>query len=184
MMYQTPQHGFSLIETLVAIAILLIAIVGPLAIVSRSFEGAVFARQQVQASFLAQEGLELIYLLRNQQALEAIDGGDAWGWTDDDSIYSTCFEGEGCGLYISDGSIPAPTDCTGDSCVLKEADDESSRSQFIHGGDGDPTPYTRAIKLEEVTSGELKVTSEVTFSAGLLGRDQTTTVVGYLYNIY
>ena len=56
------KKGFSLIETMVAIAILLIAIVGPMTLASNSLVASAIAKDQFIASFLAQEDFHL----RNQ----------------------------------------------------------------------------------------------------------------------
>ena len=55
----SKQSGFSLIETLVSISILLIVIVGPMSISNNSAKGSSFSNEQVTAFFLAQEGAEL-----------------------------------------------------------------------------------------------------------------------------
>jgi type II secretory pathway pseudopilin PulG len=52
-------RGFTLIEAFVAIAVLMIAIVGPLALFSRAIGDATSVKNQMIAYYLAQEGLEL-----------------------------------------------------------------------------------------------------------------------------
>ena len=54
------QQGFTLIETFIAISILLLAITGPLTLVSNSISDASYAANQITAFYLAQEGLELV----------------------------------------------------------------------------------------------------------------------------
>jgi len=63
------QAGFSLVETLVSISILLLVIVGPMTITSRTAKSATFASEQVQAFFLAQEGVELAQKARSDLVL-------------------------------------------------------------------------------------------------------------------
>ncbi|TSC84079.1 MAG: Uncharacterized protein G01um101417_348 [Parcubacteria group bacterium Gr01-1014_17] len=58
-------RGFSLIETLVAVVILVSAVVGPLTLAQRSIRSAVYARDQVTASFLAEEAIEYIRSVRD-----------------------------------------------------------------------------------------------------------------------
>lgn len=58
-------RGFSLIETLVAVVILVSAVVGPLTLAQRSIRSAVYVRDQVTASFLAEEAIEYIRSVRD-----------------------------------------------------------------------------------------------------------------------
>lgn len=57
-----PNQGFTLIETLVGITILLVAVVGLLFIAFQGINLSYFSRDQVIASYLAQEGIELVRL--------------------------------------------------------------------------------------------------------------------------
>ncbi len=58
--FQIYNKGFTIIETLVAIAILMISIAGPLTIAQKSLLSALYARDQVTASFLAQDAIETL----------------------------------------------------------------------------------------------------------------------------
>lgn len=111
MKFRHTQHGFTFVETLVAIAILLIALVSPLTIVSKTSQSNTLANEQIIAFFLAQEGVELAQQLRDQASLiyrkEVNDGNsptDAWlsalalhnpAFTH----FATCSLPSGCGLY-------------------------------------------------------------------------------------
>jgi type II secretory pathway pseudopilin PulG len=52
--------GFTIIETLVAITVLMIAVAGPLVVASKGLNAALYARDQVIATYLAQESMEVI----------------------------------------------------------------------------------------------------------------------------
>lgn len=58
--HRDSKSGFTLIETFVAITILLIAVIGPLALVSKSLSDSIFAQNQITAFYLGQEALELV----------------------------------------------------------------------------------------------------------------------------
>jgi len=63
------QAGFTLIETLVAISLVSVAIVAPMSLVSRSLASAFYARDQVTAYHLAQEGIEAVRAIRDGNIL-------------------------------------------------------------------------------------------------------------------
>ena len=54
------EHPFTLVETLIAISIVTIAISGPMLSASRALIAANIARDQLTASYLAQEGIEYV----------------------------------------------------------------------------------------------------------------------------
>src|SRR3989344_1482076 len=62
--------GFTLIETLVAISLLSVAIVAPMTLASQSLSGAYYARDEITAFNLAQEGLEAVRAMRDGQILD------------------------------------------------------------------------------------------------------------------
>lgn len=59
------KKGFTIVETLVAITVLMIAIAGPLVVASRGLVGASLSKNQMVASYLAQESMEAIKNIRD-----------------------------------------------------------------------------------------------------------------------
>lgn len=70
------KKGFTIVETLVAITILMIAIAGPLVVASKGLFGANVSKDQMIASYLAQESIEVVKNLRDNN----ISNGVAGGW--------------------------------------------------------------------------------------------------------
>ncbi len=69
------EHGFTLIETLVAVSLMVVAIVAPMSLVSQSLTTAYYARDQVAAYSLAQEGIETVRAVRDGNILSnAVNG--------------------------------------------------------------------------------------------------------------
>ncbi len=74
-------HGFTLVETLIAIAVLMISIAGPLVIATKGLTSALYSKDQMIASFLAQESMEVIKNTRDNNVSGAgvgVNVEDVW----------------------------------------------------------------------------------------------------------
>jgi type II secretory pathway pseudopilin PulG len=71
------QSGLTIVESLVAISILVISVLGPLVIVSQALRTSFFARDQLTTYYLAQEAIEHIRNLRDRNSLRETDH-NAW----------------------------------------------------------------------------------------------------------
>lgn len=80
------QRGFTILETLVAISILVLALTAPLAIVAQALRSSYYARDQVTAYYLAQEAIEFLRNKRDNAGLQA--SATAEQWTDTFLAYS------------------------------------------------------------------------------------------------
>jgi prepilin-type N-terminal cleavage/methylation domain-containing protein len=65
----TGHRGFTLIETLVAISVLLLSLAGPLTLAAQALSSAYYARDQITAFYLAQEAVEYVRAKRDQNYL-------------------------------------------------------------------------------------------------------------------
>ncbi len=71
--------GFTLVETLVAVAVLIAGIIGPFELITRSLYSAPFSKNNLIAHNLAQEGIELARVIRDNNMLCDVNGGArAW----------------------------------------------------------------------------------------------------------
>lgn len=71
--------GFSLLETLVAVAILTGAVLGPLALASQSIRSSGLSQDRIAAFFLAQEAMEFVRNKRDENGLSRlVDSDRAW----------------------------------------------------------------------------------------------------------
>jgi len=193
---QSSTKGFSLVETLVAIAILLIIIVGPMSIATNSANSTSFANQQVMAYFLAQEGLELAQKGRDDFLLASFNAGNtegsdiAWdAFTGTSGQFADCFA-DGCGLEILEGpnGDVDVIDCSDEiDCrlYLTAATDERSQYTYDDSNNAEITDFTRVVTMEEVSlSKDVLVTSVVSWRTGNQVAVQSTTATTYLYNVY
>ncbi len=79
--------GFTIVETLMAITILMIAIAGHLSIASKGLTGSLASRDQMIGSFLAQESTEVVKNIRDNN----LDAGSPWntGFSSCDNVASS-----------------------------------------------------------------------------------------------
>jgi prepilin-type N-terminal cleavage/methylation domain-containing protein len=188
------EKGFTLVETLVAITILLLVITGPLTISMTSARSTDFASEQVVAFFLAQEGAELAQKARDEIMLPGIDNTPPDNFWSDfadataGAAYENCFEADGCGLEINtnaDGTLKAPIDCNGGACRLYYDDDGTVRARYTHTAGAGEQKYTRTITfVEGARDYDVKVISTVTWRTGNLRKSQEVTVETSLFDIY
>lgn len=193
-MYTTNQKtgGYSLVEVLVAIAILLISLVGPMTIAAKGIQTAYYAREQTTALFLAQEGIEAFNAARNDAVLVAFDSNSlatSWSWVS--SVDSACFAGQGCGLdYSTDTPVSGSmADCSSDpeNCRLYfDANNNRARYSLDSSDPTKITPYRREIKLTEVAGNKgIEVESTVYWSSQLFGgASQSVVLTSALFSIY
>lgn len=184
-----PARGFTLVETLVAISLLLIAVVGPMTFLSRSSQSTEVANQQIPAVFLAQEGLELVQQERENEFLEWFDNNSHNAWTEFRNTFAAC-EGASnqCAVEINDSGVVEVSTCstTDNDCFLyyNETNDRS-RYTYDDSTDAIATPYRRYVYLEEVSADrEVRVVSRVEWRSGSLIDQQVAEVETALLNIY
>ena len=190
------QSGFSLVETLVAITILLIVITGPLTLVSNSAQSTNFANDQVMAYFLAQEGLELVQAARDDMLIETFDSGYAvvedeqWDeFISNSGELQHCIGGS-CGLELQtvlSGALAPAVNCQANSsnCRLYFNQNPNERARYTHdSSDGVATRYTRVISMNTGMSGQVEVVSRVTWRSDGQRAEQEVEAVTYLFNVY
>ena len=162
--------GFTLIETLVAISILLTAVVAPLTIASRSISYTNFARDQIIASYLAFDALETIIAMRDYNVANGV------GWDDGLSCPSgacridtsyTDMDDISLVNCVEDNKNPNPPAAT---CYL------DINSTGLYGyQDGVQTQFQRIIDVENISvngnNDEKHITSRVKFRTGVLTRE-------------
>jgi prepilin-type N-terminal cleavage/methylation domain-containing protein len=156
------QNGFTLVETMIAITILTFAVAGPLFTASRVVVAAQTARNQLIASYLAQEGIEYIRLMRdNEYLLAYVAGGtnvsnNAWSsfLSGGNSSSITACRTATCTLdptrNMGSGSGFSLQPCTGNSCgQLYLANGIYTQRNDISGSS--KTPFTRTIQVADIS---------------------------------
>lgn len=182
--FNTTTDGFTLVETLVAISILMLVIIGPMTVVQKSMQNAYFANEQVTATFLAQQGIEAVRQLRDDEALNSWDATGTSDTSDWVNTLTACDAAhDGCELSGT-GSNKVLQNCGVEGCKIYIEEDTGEYTDSI-GGNID-TPFTRRITVDSFAGGDLVlVTTEVTWmNANISAGQRSVKLQTYLYDHY
>jgi len=150
--------GFTIVETLVAITVLVLAISGATTALQTGVSSYVYAKNQVIAFYLAQEGFEQIRNIRDQNALQNQN------WLTGIAAVGTdpCYFGSTCRVDAVPGTL---TRCVG-SCPYIQ---QSTSGAYGHTS-GPNTVFRRTISLASVSANEIAITVTVDWSKGPINR--------------
>ncbi len=163
MMHHT-QKAFTLVETLVAVALLALTIVLPYYAIQRSLSASYTSRDDLLAASLAQEGLEYIRAVRDANYLYNFSRqSNERGWMEglDGSTTGSvnCFgAGKKCTVDPTRSSVQVSL--CGATCPKLYLNTSSGVYTQVAAG-GTQTKYTRYVNLTWISAREVKVTSTV-----------------------
>lgn len=135
------KKGFTLVESLVAISVLLLAITGPMTLASKVIRDSVISQDQITGFYLAQEGLEYV---RNQRESNFLSGQN---WLKD---LEQCF-GNGCII-----DVPNDTIITANSyneCPLNNTIKYEIGGDYYNYDNGDCSIFKRVVKITKINLG-------------------------------
>lgn len=154
---QKKSGGFTIIETLVAITVMMIAIAGPLVVATKGLASAQVAKNQMIASYLAQETMEVV---KNERS-------NFNGW-----LFSAWSAGSGscnslsstCDTSMSTGGIFNYLPCSSGGCPIYYNEASGYTSASISGSR--QTPFKRYFYWESIDSDEVTLHVFVDWNEG------------------
>ncbi len=166
-----------MLETLVAVAILMIAIGSAFGLAPQGLIGARYARNQTTATYLAQEAVEVVHNIRDNAMLFANDPGDPFSWL---SGLSECIN-----RWCTVNPITATVDPCSDDCAPLLVIRTGNSSPVYGNGElfdldqsATPSIFTRQFMVTHVQNDtigrndtEAKVVVRVRWQEGLLTND-------------
>ncbi len=182
--HKNHESGFTLVETMVAITVLLVAIVGPMTIASRGLQSAFFAKDQLAGLYLAQEAIELVRATRDANALAG--GGTDWlaGFP------AACLGSAANGCGVDARSPTAFVDCGGTQSNCRLNFDTTalgnSRGIYTYQATSMLSQFIRVIHVNELVNNvEAEVVVTVRWQTGLFGGgSKTITLQSRIFNQY
>lgn len=158
--HTTTEHGFTLIETFVAVALLMIALVGPLTLAQQAIIGGAVSAEQVTAFYLAQDAVEYIKNVRDSN----VANNDPWLQGIDTS---GCLDAsDPCRIDTSSSqplSSAAQTCNTAEQCRLQY---DVSTNRYGHNAAWNDSSFRREIAVTTLTAAEVLITVTVFWEAG------------------
>ncbi len=154
------EKGFTLLETLVAIAVFTFSIMGPLSLASYAIRSVSVARNQTIAFYLAEEAVEYIRNKRDSNSLV----GDPWL-----KNLNQCWGGQGCEIDVPNDDI-SPYGGSGSYLRYNPV------TGFYNYESGTRTTFKRRVKIDRNVGGrdfETRITVTLTW----LERQTTKTFV-------
>lgn len=183
------QSGFTIIETLVAIFILLISITGPLSFAQSGLRASFDARDQVVAFYLAQDAIESIKNIRDNDSLNPLNTG---GWL-------ASLESVGCVSDNGGGNL-------NQACEIQTLDGGTANIEFrncsgspgmcppmrYHTGDSEyrlsddlsgtvPSKFSRTVYIHQLTANEVQIIVMVTWNTSFFA-EKRVVVQENIYN--
>jgi Tfp pilus assembly protein PilV len=193
------EKGLTLVETIVAIGIMTVGVLGPMELARQSISAQRAATDLVVASYLAQEGVETIINIRDNNSADDFQPCPGTlcrsEWLD--TIVANCSGSNGCivnslarsnpatgdTFWVSGSVYPCSTDCAIQSRVFY--DPTTGRYQQSMTALSSPwirSPFSRVVGVSEVVAGQQSRVTATTTYIGVGGVPQTVVVTGDLYN--
>ena len=179
------ENGFTLVESLTAIFILTLAIVGLMGVVSSSLFAARYGRDEITANFLLQEAVDYIRNDRDSTVfLSGSVGSTSTAWTSFYSKYLNSQSTSGCTLDILPSlvSVASPVSCPAADCPnLYYKSNPGVGESFYKTDDGSgmsgytKTNFKRKIVVKQNVSDvdQIDVTDNIKWKNGNLDKQRS-----------
>jgi hypothetical protein len=182
------QSGFTIVETLVAIFILVIAVTGPLAVAQSGLRAAFLSRDQTTAFYLAQDAFEYVKNVRDGNILETVKSGAALsgGWLDG---LEPCMDVGGCtvettftsGSVVGCGLDDEETGCDPEDHPLKY--DLLDNTFGFESVGSEDSIYSRKVYITEIVEGvEAEILVEIKWTTSSSLGQRTISVRENIFN--
>lgn len=187
----SPCHnsrGFTLVEALVAVTILVVGVLGPLEVASRGIGDGVFAANQIAANYLAQEAMELVVNKRYELVRRAQYVPVAGNLFATEPSLGQCIQsGRSCWVDAKNATVSLSGDFD-DSCEECRLIFNTGEGLYIHPVTGNPAPaqnigteFKRRVYLSQ-SGGEERLEVRVVVTWKNKDADKSLTLLAHLFS--
>lgn len=167
------QAGFTLVEALVSVLILSASLVAITSLFTRALQATMIGQQYLIASKLAQEGVEMIRVKRNNNLIAQGDGSTPnIDW--DDNLYGTfeieasqAFTGPGGENILAHGETLSPAQNPARALRIYTSGIHEGKYTYTTNGTGFvPGNFTRVITVTNINAHSASVRATVRWGSG------------------
>ncbi|MDD5760658.1 MAG: prepilin-type N-terminal cleavage/methylation domain-containing protein [Candidatus Pacebacteria bacterium] len=166
--------GFTLVEALIAISIMIVGILSGLVLVTRTLYNSVIIRDRLTASFLAQESMELVRQIRDTNFLKILSGGSS-NWR----------EGLSAGRYIIETNVGNEKSIGLIPVVEGKVPNlfyDDNYKIYNYNDLGSPTSFNREIQIEDIPDQPNEIRVKVIMKWKTKGINFDLKVEDHLFN--
>lgn len=161
--FSSTTQGFTLVETLVALSIFTLSIVGLISATAGGLNNVTYAKNKITAMSLSAEGIELVRNIRDTKAIAGTDG-----WTDflspsNGGVGDCATNPFGC---LIDSENLTVAGCPSSGCPFLQKYTNGSGAVYFGYQGGVDTSFARTIKISTVSPDEVLITSTVSWVQG------------------
>ena len=151
----SSRGGFTLLETIVALVLVVSALIGPFTLATRGVFGAKFSKNKIVALNLSQEGLELIRVMRENNVLAGADWRGLQGPCSGNCTRLQDGSYQPDVYTVANGSTPPIT--TGAALLF-----DTSTSLYSQTS-GTATLFTRVVTISTPANDQMRIVSSITW---------------------
>ena len=159
----SKKSGFTIVESLVAITILVTAVIGAMSAVQSGLSSYIFSKDQITAFYLAQEGFEQLRNIRDENHLNGV----YWLTNITAETDDPCYFGQACIVSPIETSDATRCSSPGNCPVVRQDPDNGF---YGYDASWDETKFRREIELSYVGADEITATVTVYWNKGLINR--------------
>ena len=161
-------RGFTLVETLVAISILSLSILASFGAVQNGIKSSGVSKDQITAFFLAQETIEFIKNIRDENALLTLSSTPThWLHGFAEAQGDPCFPGKVC---MIDSNAKTITYCGVVSGSCPNLNQNSTTGLYGYTAGWVVSRYKREVEFQIINADEVMVTVNILWTDGTVSR--------------
>lgn len=142
------QHGLTLVETIVALSIIMTGVMACLTLMLYIFNYTQKNEKELLVVNLAKEGTQIVRTIRNDASIDLFDG------TYDDKNF----------IVDVQNNFNLNTEVSGEIEDCSECQLYILNNQYLHDTNGEIASYKRMIKIISISSYEKKIISEISWN--------------------